>query len=433
MDVLDLLDLCRICLSDGASIPIFGTITGEWKDISEKLASCFGEQVEDIFGYPRNICDQCNRTLSETFTFINKYRESRQVLERALVNTVKQEFVDFNDDHDFHDQDDFSIKLEADIKTDHIKLEPTRVFDNAEQFKKLVKPLAKSSKNATKNKGKRKSCDKVKSEKDDDGKKKKTESSKLTNNNSLIAASILEGQFLFSCGKWSYQPENSMKKEKKTSNQNYEKKNEVTPPKPPKPTQPVPKLCELCGETFLSPERLSRHRESVHKNQVKAKCPICNNTYKNEYYLSKHVARVHSERNFICSLCGSRFAFEKELRMHHKNVHIQKKKPKKQTCKICGKELCNAKTLLIHERSAHTGERPAVCSVCGTSFYHEDYLNIHMRLHTGEKPFKCPVCGQGYAQSCNMKSHIKHNHRLSQLDEITRKNIHPRYLKHMQP
>ncbi|KAI5643320.1 zinc-finger double domain-containing protein [Phthorimaea operculella] len=119
--------------------------------------------------------------------------------------------------------------------------------------------------------------------------------------------------------------------------------------------------------------------------------------------------------------------------MHHKNVHIQKKKPKKQTCKICGKELCNAKTLLIHERSAHTGERPAVCSVCGTSFYHEDYLNIHMRLHTGEKPFKCPVCGQGYAQSCNMKSHIKHNHRLSQLDEVTRKNIHPRYLKHMQP
>lgn len=74
------------------------------------------------------------------------------------------------------------------------------------------------------------------------------------------------------------------------------------------------------------------------------------------------------------------------------------------------------------------GQRPAQCSVCGSSFYHEDYLKEHMRLHTGETPFKCPICGRGYAQRGNMKSHLR-IHRISELDAVTLSKMRPNYLK----
>lgn len=78
------------------------------------------------------------------------------------------------------------------------------------------------------------------------------------------------------------------------------------------------------------------------------------------------------------------------------------------------------------------GLRPAACTVCDSSFYHEDYLKEHMRLHTGETPFKCPICGRGYAQRCNMKSHLR-IHRRSEIDAATLGKLKPNYLRLLKP
>lgn len=75
-----------------------------------------------------------------------------------------------------------------------------------------------------------------------------------------------------------------------------------------------------------------------------------------------------------------------------------------------------------------SGYRPAVCTVCDSRFFHEEYLKEHMRLHTGETPFKCPICKRGYAQRGNMKSHMK-THKKSELDEDTLRKLRPNYLK----
>ncbi|CAG9583348.1 unnamed protein product [Danaus chrysippus] len=74
------------------------------------------------------------------------------------------------------------------------------------------------------------------------------------------------------------------------------------------------------------------------------------------------------------------------------------------------------------------GYRPAVCTICDSKFFHEEYLKEHMRLHTGETPFKCPICKRGYAQRGNMKSHMK-THKKSELDEDTLSKLKPNYLK----
>ncbi|CAF4830923.1 unnamed protein product [Pieris macdunnoughi] len=118
---------------------------------------------------------------------------------------------------------------------------------------------------------------------------------------------------------------------------------------------------------------------------------------------------------------------------HIKNVHNKHLKPIKTfSCDLCDKVFKCQKSVTIHIRSAHTGQRPAVCTVCDSSFFHEDYLKEHMRLHTGETPFKCPVCGRGYAQLGNMKSHLR-VHRKSEVNPDLLSKMRPNYLRLLKP
>ncbi|XP_045452094.1 zinc finger protein 431-like isoform X2 [Melitaea cinxia] len=410
--------LCRICLENGANLPIFEKNDDDCNDIQYKFTLCLKEKIEDIEGYPRYICQKCNDILDATCNFINKYKDTCKILENGLDNLK----------HDSEDFDSFNCneQSEEEIELDNIKYEYIHDDDPPSDENEDLKPIK------LKFKMKKENASKI---------PKRTRHHALKVNRkqftNKIASSILEGEFLWN-GDSCYNSEKTIQIKEKANvllspKPDNRKRIKIKIPKKKEPKSKEKKLCDLCGEVFKTADSLTVHKKNTHFRKS-VKCEHCSRTFVSDYYLSRHVKRKHSEdKKFICPICGRGFAFKGELSSHNKKVHDKHLKPKKQfKCSFCNKTyMCN-KSVTVHERSAHTGLRPAACTQCDSSFYHEDYLKEHMRLHTGETPFKCPICSRGYAQRCNMKSHLR-IHRRSEIDAATLGKLKPNYLRLLKP
>ncbi|CAH0727144.1 unnamed protein product, partial [Brenthis ino] len=418
MDKITVVNLCRICLENGADLPIFEESDDETCILS-KLVLCLKEKIEDIEGYPRFICKLCNKVLDTAYDFINKYKNSCKILENGL-EVIKQE-TDELSSLSGKGMSEEEIEVEN-IKNEYDQSSSDNDFDLSDHHEEYFKPLEFSLK--------------IKVENDDNSSKATTKKkgcrlkSNTKQNTSNIATSILEGQFAWNGDQCCSSKSNSVLHDKsKLLKPKTESKKRITIniPKIKKPNPP--KLCDLCGEVFKSTDKLTVHKKRVHFRSP-VKCSHCSRVFVSNYYLKRHVKRKHEEhKTFICAICGKGFAFKGELSNHNRNVHDKHLRPKKQfKCQFCNKIYKCAKSVTVHERSVHTGDRPAVCTVCGSSFYHEEYLREHMRLHTGETPFKCPICGRGYAQRGNMKSHLR-IHKKSELDPVTLSKLRPNYLR----
>nr|XP_032518363.1 zinc finger protein 695-like isoform X2 [Danaus plexippus plexippus] len=396
------INLCRVCLATGATLPIFDKEESVL-NIQANLAICLKEKVEDRDGYPRFICVVCNQILYEFCKFINKYKETCKLLEKGL-DTVKEE-----------NKDDFICNEATNEEVAICSVKKDKEQNNLFETKKQQEPLKKILY--------------VKLERLELPTKNKSSVRRCLEVSNKIASSILEGEFSWNGSEWCVSSDsikNKVVKPKQSrNNERKELKIPIVNIRKPKP----PKLCDLCGEVFKSHERLTVHKKRAH-NCERSQCKYCSKMFNASYDLKRHILRRHeTKKNFVCAICGRGFAFNGELTTHHKNVHEKHLKLKKNfKCKFCSKTYKCYKSVVIHERSAHTGYRPAVCTVCDSRFFHEEYLKEHMRLHTGETPFKCPICKRGYAQRGNMKSHMK-THKKSELDEDTLRKLRPNYLK----
>ncbi|XP_050415750.1 zinc finger protein Xfin [Patella vulgata] len=117
--------------------------------------------------------------------------------------------------------------------------------------------------------------------------------------------------------------------------------------------------------------------------------------------LPRFKTRIQKPKILWCSLCGSEFSSEANMKSHmayHKNTETFK-------CDECDKVFARGGYLREHKQRIHCQSRPHVCPICPKAFAQTRNLRLHMRIHTGEKPYKCSTCHRAFAQRSNYMAH----------------------------
>ena len=126
--------------------------------------------------------------------------------------------------------------------------------------------------------------------------------------------------------------------------------------------------------------------------------------------MKDHLNFVHKKTGgHICPTCGKSFATKGEVKTHCKMVH----EGIRHECQICNQTYVSKQALKEHVKKNHEGDKPSFkCSMCEKSFWTKQVLKRHNdNVHEKKRPFGCDLCGLRFAQSGQLKTHIKGKHK----------------------
>ncbi|XP_055694505.1 zinc finger protein 879-like isoform X2 [Lutzomyia longipalpis] len=193
-------------------------------------------------------------------------------------------------------------------------------------------------------------------------------------------------------------------------------------------------VCEDCGKT------VPLHRIKIHQASHRGKtffCSICGSGFTLEHNL-KHHMRIHNQqKNYICQYCNKSFIHWSSRRDHIRTTHDTDREQEVFECHICGKKCSRKSNMVVHMMKhtgefkhecpfcekrfisghemrrhlvTHTGEKNVICSICGKAFGTKGCLRQHMVTHTRERNYECEICRKTFTQCHVLRSHIRTSH-----------------------
>ena len=111
-----------------------------------------------------------------------------------------------------------------------------------------------------------------------------------------------------------------------------------------------------------------------------------------------------------CEICPAKFRSPKEL-SHHRHCH---EKNHSFMCSFCGKKFRYAKDVYNHHRKHHAEEKSYTCDKCGVAFPWHFALVSHTKFKHPVKhliTFACQLCDKVFQKKISLKDHLVSNHR----------------------
>ncbi|CAC5361211.1 unnamed protein product [Mytilus coruscus] len=214
-------------------------------------------------------------------------------------------------------------------------------------------------------------------------------------------------------------------------------------------------ICDICGLKVACKFSLKKHIRHLHtKPEEKHKCHICGKEFSWKDWLQKHI-RVNHEERFQCHLCPFTCNGEKLTAANH--LYTRHGIPLPPNIKVYQCEDCDYNTVFrlafVGHKKTHTGEKEHICSECCKGFRTKWQLKSHIkRCHSDEekrkcelcdyigtnyrdhyasrhsdvKPFACEICEYKCKLKGNLKSHMKHKHKI---DIVTTKTLYDKMME----
>ncbi len=184
--------------------------------------------------------------------------------------------------------------------------------------------------------------------------------------------------------------------------------------------------CDFESSTQMG---LYTHKRNVHNpNLKKLQCDECGRVYKYRSDLDRHRLAAHKPKQFICDLCGNKFATPESLKVHEKN-HIWTNTDKTYQCDMCVETFPCLRDYINHYQQIH--KKPFPDNVDRTNlklYYCDECPNVYMQRvsfkahkkykHQGAKrcydtvSAPCPHCGKNIRKGVKMTEHIKSKHEM---------------------
>uniref|UniRef100_A0A1B6KBF5 Protein krueppel n=1 Tax=Graphocephala atropunctata TaxID=36148 RepID=A0A1B6KBF5_9HEMI len=172
-------------------------------------------------------------------------------------------------------------------------------------------------------------------------------------------------------------------------------------------------VCSVCNFVSSTNRSLQDHL-NIHKIESSYSCEVCQRTFKQKQSLEHHL-KNHDDDQVLrakCDVCFKKFKTFNMLRKHkishNKEIYGDIRSTCMSVCEICGLTFKTNSALYTHKLSHY--EKRHMCMVCDKLFYTKNLLRRHMLVH-GEHSFACKVCNKSFSRvdtlSLHLNTHIK--------------------------